>query len=189
MSIATANGHSIPLSGIGTIATPSLSLFDVYYISVLSMNLAFVRQIFYSRYDDCFSPSKCFVQDHTSQKVIEIGRRQGGLYVLNQFKESIVAASSVDLSSFRLSSSSPFYLWHSRLGHETTSRLKFLMSTRILGTLDNHDISALPSNKSISSSLAHFDLVHSYVWGSSPVSTKGGSRYYVSFINDFTRFT
>jgi len=51
------------------------------------------------------------------------------------------------------------------------SRLKFLISTRFLGTLDSHDISncsgckltkcfALPFNKSISSSLAPFDLMH-----------------------------
>jgi len=57
-----------------------------------------------------------FVQDGTSQKVIKIGLREGGLYVLNQFKQSIVVGSSVDLSLFRLSSSpSPSYLWHSRL--------------------------------------------------------------------------
>ncbi|GJU86826.1 hypothetical protein Tco_1294372 [Tanacetum coccineum] len=40
--------------------------------------------------------------------------------------------------------------------------------------------------KCISSSTAPFDIVHSVVWGPSPVSTKGGSKYYVSFINDFT---
>jgi len=32
MSIAIANGVSVPLQGIGTIATPSLSLSNVYYI-------------------------------------------------------------------------------------------------------------------------------------------------------------
>jgi len=68
----------------------------------------------------------------------------------------------------------------------------------VLGTLDSHDISdysgckltkvfALPFNKSISS-LAPFDLVHSDVWRPSPVSIKGGFRYYVSFIDDFTCF-
>ena len=35
--------------------------------------------------------------------VIGIGRKQGGLYVLDELKVSDVAASSVDLSSFRLS--------------------------------------------------------------------------------------
>ncbi|GKB36103.1 gag-pol polyprotein, partial [Tanacetum coccineum] len=42
---------------------------------------------------------------------------------------------------------------------------------------------------SISSSTAPFDLVHSDVWGPAPVSTKGGFRYYVSFIDEFTRYT
>jgi len=61
---------------------------------------------------------------------------------LNQFKESIVTISNVDLSSFRLcSASSPFYLQHSHLGHVSTSCLKFLASTGVLGTLDNHDMS------------------------------------------------
>jgi len=110
MSIATANNDSVPLSGIGTMATPSLSLSDVYCVPGLAMNLAFVRNIYDSGYNVCFYPSVYFVQDRTSQKVIEIGRRLGGLYVLNQFRESIVPASSIDLSLFRLSFSSPFYL-------------------------------------------------------------------------------
>ena len=100
----------------------------------------------------------------------------------------------MDLSSFRLSSFFPhFHLWHSRLGHVFASRLKFLASTRVLCTLNNHDIShyngsklakvfTLTFNKSNSFSLAPFDLVHYDVWGPSPISTKGGSRYYVSFL-------
>ena len=31
-------------------------------------------------------------------------------------------------------------------------------------------------------------MIHSYVWGPSPVPTKEGSRYYVSFIDDHTRY-
>ncbi|GJZ98672.1 gag-pol polyprotein [Tanacetum coccineum] len=49
--------------------------------------------------------------------------------------------------------------------------------------------SALPFRDSVSSPNVPFDLVHSDVWGPSPVSTKGDSRYYVSFIDDFTRYT
>ncbi|XP_062086978.1 uncharacterized protein LOC133793695 [Humulus lupulus] len=103
------------------------------------------------------------------------------------------SAPSVDLSSFRLSpSSSSFYLWHSRLGHVSTSRLRFLASTRTLGDLQVYDISdcsgyklakfsALPFSKSTSCSVAPFDLVHSDVWGPSLIATKGGSRYYFSY--------
>jgi len=105
----------------------------------------------------------------------------------------------VDLSSFHLSSFSPFYVWPSCLGHFFASRLNFLASTRFLGTLDSRDIpdcsgcklekfSALPFNKSISS-LTPFDLVHYDVCRSSPVFTKGVSRYYFSFIDDSTSLT
>lgn len=48
--------------------------------------------------------------------------------------------------------------------------------------------SALPFNRSISVSSTPFDLIHSDVWGPSPVATKGGFRYYVSFIDDHTRY-
>jgi len=110
------------------------------------------------------------------------------------------ATTTVDLSSFRLSLlSSSFYLWHSRLGHVSSSRLRFLASTGVLGNLKTCDIfycsgcnlakfSALPFNQSISVSSSPFDLIHSNVWGPSPISIKGGSRYYVSFIDDHTRY-
>jgi len=96
-------------------------------------------------------------------------------------------------------SSFSFYLWHSRLGHVLSSHLRFLASTGALGNLKTCDISdcsgcklpkfsVLPFNRSIYVSSSPFDLIHSDVWGPSPVVTKEGSRYYVSFIDDHTRY-
>ncbi|CAL5369179.1 unnamed protein product [Camellia sinensis] len=50
-------------------------------------------------------------------------------------------------------------------------------------------MSALPFNKSSSISSSHFQLVRTDVWGPSPIVTKGGSQYYVSFVDDYSRFT
>ena len=115
----------------------------------------------------------------------------------------VVAASSIDFSFsfFRLSPlSSQFYLWHSRVGHVFVSCLNFLVSNGVLGHLNTCDISdcsgcklaklfALPFNKTMSCSIAPFDIIHSDVWGPTPVSTKGGSTYVPSFIDDYMCYT
>ncbi|XP_022873539.1 uncharacterized protein LOC111392423 [Olea europaea var. sylvestris] len=46
--------------------------------------------------------------------------------------------------------------------------------------------SALHFPRSISHFVAQFDLVNSDVWGSALIATKGGSSYYVSFIDDYS---
>ncbi|KAH7571721.1 hypothetical protein JRO89_XS04G0125500 [Xanthoceras sorbifolium] len=122
MSVSSSIGQSPPsTSGVGLVVTSQLSLSNVYHIPKLTMNL---------------------VSDLQSKKLIGIGRRSGGLYVLDELKLPVFAAPSVDLSSFRLCpSSSSFYLWHSRFGHVSASRLRFLASMGTLGNLQTHDIS------------------------------------------------
>ena len=48
---------------------------------------------------------------------------------------------------------------------------------------------ALPFNSSKSISTNIFDLIHSDVWGPSPVSSIGGSRYFVIFVDNYSRYS
>jgi hypothetical protein len=48
---------------------------------------------------------------------------------------------------------------------------------------------ALSFNNSDSFSHASFDLIHSDIWGPSPIATIDGSKYYVIFVDDFSRYT
>ena len=47
----------------------------------------------------------------------------------------------------------------------------------------------LPFPMSLSTSLTPLDLIHSDVWGPSPIISSNGNRYYVSFIDNFNKFT
>ena len=71
--------------------------------------------------------------------------------------------------------------------------------TKALRKLQIHDISyysgfkmtkfsTFPFNQSVYVSSYPFDLIHSYVWGPSPIHKKRGSQYYVYFIDDHARY-
>ena len=49
-------------------------------------------------------------------------------------------------------------------------------------------LSALPFNTSESISTDIFDLIHSDIWGLSFVSSIDGSRYFIVFVDDYSRY-
>jgi hypothetical protein len=106
---------------------------------------------------------------------------------------------TTSISTAAFSSSSSLALWHSRLGHASTSRVQLLASKGLLGSVFNSPFDciscqlgkqpALSFNNSKSHATASFDLIHSNVWGPFPVASMSGSRYFVVFFDDFSRYT
>lgn len=133
------------------------------------MDLLSISQLTTAGYLVAFTDTRCFVQDPSFRKQIRTGRRSGRLYYVKQL-------------------------------HVSFMRLKHLIRTGVLGhaaiehfldcigcKLSKH--TALPFNVSSYATTAPFDLIHSDIWGPASQSTKGGSFYYVLFINDCTRYT
>src|SRR3954463_14243451 len=195
--IYTANGTRLPVTQTGSITPTSdpsgrLTLPMVLCIPNLSMRLISVGQITSLNCYVSFGPHSCVVQDHTGRK-IGAGRKEHGLYVLEYLH--------LPLSQFpALSMSATSELWHHRLGHPSEARLRTLANTGALGK-----VTFSPSNNCESCHLAkqtatsfitsnhisseHFDLIHSDIWGPSPVTSISGYSYYVSFIDDCSRYT
>jgi hypothetical protein len=79
------------------------------------------------------------------------------------------------------------------------SRVQVLASKGFLGLVSNKSFDciscqlgkqpALPFNNSESIASASFDLIHSDVWGPSLVPSMSCSRYFVIFVDDFSRYT
>ena len=75
-----------------------------------------------------------------SKQQIGTGRRIGDLYVVESLHLPI-ATSLTAFSSFLLDSlSSPFSLWHSRLRHLSTDRLRSLAQSGILGKVSPSEL-------------------------------------------------
>ena len=109
-----------------------------------------------------------------------------------------VAPVSVATTAAAISSLPSLALWHSCLGHASSSRVQQLASRGLLGSMskDNFDCiscqlgkqPALSFNNSESISNSILELIYSNVWGPFPVASIGGSRYFVVFIDDYSRY-
>ncbi|KAK8933572.1 hypothetical protein KSP39_PZI015652 [Platanthera zijinensis] len=105
---------------------------------------------------------------------------------------------SVSSSPSVLSVTSDADLWHRRLGHLCVDRLRSVIRSGALGRVSPSPLFvcmgcrlakhlALPFSSSASQTTAPFDLVHSDIWGPTPIASHSGYLYYISFIDDFSR--
>ena len=94
---------------------------------------------------------------------------------------------------------SSFMSWRNRLGHLLFSKLSQLINKELLGSvsiikesccvhckLSKRTIHFIFFFKSTTTAVP-FDLIHSDIWDLILLSSMDGSRYYVIFIDDFTR--
>ncbi|CAM8996453.1 unnamed protein product [Rhodiola kirilowii] len=184
--VSLADGTQSPVVG-SVNPTSSLSLTSVLSLPKLSFNLMSVSRL--TRSLNCcatFFPDHCVFQDLSTKKIIGKGRESAGLYILDSQLPKSVACTS---------SAAPIDA-HCRLGHPSLSVLRKLCPQFLsLSSLDcdscrfakHHRLSSSPRVNHRAST--PFELVHSDVWGPCPVPSVPGFRYFVTFVDDFSRMT
>jgi hypothetical protein len=90
--------------------------------------------------------------------------------------------------------------WHKRLGYPALRTVKQVISKFYLPAFSNKSAAScvscqqakahqLPCPASTSISNHPLELLFSNVWGPSPVVLSNGNKYYVTFVDAFSRFT
>ncbi|KAL5769249.1 hypothetical protein ACOSQ2_016032 [Xanthoceras sorbifolium] len=159
----------------------------VRHIPGLKRNLISIGQLDGEGY--CTTFSGCEWKITKGALVVARGKKCGTLYVTSNLK-NIVAVADADGKS---------NLWHQRLGHMSEKGMKTLLSKGKLPDLKAVDVGLCEDcifgkQKKVSFAkigkipkAEKLELVHTDVWGPSPVSSLSGSLYYVTFIDDSTR--
>ena len=89
-------------------------------------------------------------------------------------------------------------LWHYRLGHPSHSRIKLIQTIVPSISCIQESIclicplakqSKLPFLVSSSFSTSIFELLHCNVWGPMAINSISGSKFFLTIVNDYTRFT
>ena len=195
LNIRTANGSTMSGHNIGFVLTSNLSVPRVFNVPDLSYNLFSVGQLAELGYRIIFDYSGCIVQDPRMGQELGTGPRVGRMFPVDNLCLPLVAPVSV-AGVAAISSVPSLALWHARLGHTSSFRVQQLASRGLLGSVstENFDCvlcqlgkqSALPFNTNETISTDIFDFIHSDVWGPFSVSSIGGSRYFVVFIDDYS---
>ena len=126
--------------------------------------------------------------------VVMKARKVGSLYVLH----GSIMTGSVAVSSSPMSDSDVTKLWHMRLGHMSEKGLTLLRKRGLLcgqstGKMDFCENCVFGKQKRLSFSTGihktrgSLDYIHFDLWVPAPVPSKGGARYLLTFIDDFSR--
>lgn len=195
-NVIVANNNSIDIKSIGDVKheviingqSSDIVIKNVHYVPNICANLLSVRQIVANENKVVFDKNGCRIYNKEKELIAT------GSIVDDMFKLDI--ADNKCERSFISKSSEKLVLWHRRLGHVNYHNMDFL--TECVGNVKEIPESQcvtcvkgkqtrLPFSDEGSRATTLLELVHSDVCGPIQVQSFGGHRYFVTFIDDYSR--
>ncbi|CAH9146225.1 unnamed protein product [Cuscuta epithymum] len=190
ISVQLPNGEVTRATHVGDVQISSrLKLEKVLLVPGLQCNLISLAQLIDQRKCDIFFTNDiCVIQDLLTSIPIGVGDRRGGVYFFRSLDQPQAHAVVVPDSG---------ELWHSRLGHPSVKvlRLVNILNKASLKSVQNDTCDACLRGKqtrdvfniSLARAVEPFELIHCDVWGPYRTPATGGSRYFLTIVDDYSR--
>ena len=204
--VSLGDGHQQEATGHGTVMLEldkaarikKCKLQNVLYVPTLTYSLISVGKATNAKKKIVFKAEGCNFLD-TSGKFVATGRKVGGLYLLNT--SSILHGAA---TTKQASNTSQLELWHRRFGHLGINNIKRLIKEDMVVGMNCDtagDVGVCEPcaegkqrrtkflTRGGKRSDAILGLVHSNVCGKMSTPSLGGGEYFLTFIDDKTRYT
>lgn len=194
--VLAANNEKMTVDGVGNVSQmikvngedKAMTIENVRYIPKLCANLLSVSQIVLKDLEVVFNKNGCVVFDK-QRNVVAPGSLVNNLFKLDTVEaESAYAVNNIGDSTV---------LWHRRLGHVSLSNMNFISNHIKVDFQLKNGMKCITCIKGKQSRLPFkhqgeranelLGLVHSDLCGPMSVNSFGGARYYVTFIDDYSR--
>jgi transposase InsO family protein len=201
--VSVGNGQNLPIQNIGNSQLHTkyhkFQLRNVLHVPKIASNLLFVHKLCLDNNCSCyFDAKKLLIQDLPTGRLLYKGQSSNGVYpIQSHLFHSIANKTACVAHSI---SSDKWHLWHSRLGHPSSNVLHNIFPC--FSTVPNsksviehchhclagkmHQLPFPISNKTVTSP---FELIHADLWGPAPVTASNCFRFYLVFVDEFTKFT
>lgn len=196
-TIMAADGNCLPITHVGSanlsVSSGSLPLHDILVCPSVQKPLLSVSKLCEDYPCGVFFDShKVYILDLETKKVLTKGPRRNGLYVLeNQNYKAFYSTRQ---------QATDLLIWHHRLGHASTQVLQHLHNSKAISINKSRRNSlcepcqmgksfSLPFSVSGSFTLEPLARIHCDLWGPAPVTSVQSFKFYVVFVDDYSRYS
>ncbi|KAB2606004.1 hypothetical protein D8674_005721 [Pyrus ussuriensis x Pyrus communis] len=193
--ITVGNGPGLSIANTGSTIMKTkasdLVLNNVLHVPNISRSLLSVQQLCANNHSWFIcNDREFFVQDKKTRETLYHGKsRPRQLFQIPVVESLKGMHSAVQQSSGFLGQMVKSSIWHQRMCHPTNEIIAVMLkqSGISVDVDDNHSILSFSSR--IDKCTSHFEKIHSDIWGPSPVKSSEEYRYYVTFLDEYTRYT